>query len=94
MAILINILVPIIAFISILIGYYFNLKGKLEKKALGAINEAENNDLSGEEKFKIAVAIVQDAIPAPWKIVFNKPTIEALVQLIFDQVQEFAKKQY
>lgn len=93
MQIAINIIFPIISFVVILLGYYFKLKNELEKIALGAINKAEDLDLIGEEKFKIAVSIVQDAIPKPWKTIFNQEAVETLVQVIFDEVQEFAKKQ-
>lgn len=88
-----SIVTPLLTFAAAIISYYFMLKKKIEEVALDAINTAEDLDAIGAEKFKEAVAIVQNAIPAPWKMMFPQPVIEAVVQMIFDKVQEFAKKQ-
>lgn len=88
-----SIVTPLLTFAAVIVSYYFMLKKKIEEVALDAINSAEDLDVIGAEKFKEAVAIVQEAIPVAWRMMFPQPVIEAVVQMIFDKVQEFAKKQ-
>ena len=88
-----SIVTPLLTFAAVIVSYYFMLKKKIEEVALDAINSAEDLDAIGAEKFKEAVTIVQEAIPVAWRMMFPQPVIEAIVQMIFDKVQEFAKKQ-
>jgi hypothetical protein len=66
------------------LSYYYSIKESIRNAAEGAINAAENLDKIGEEKMAIAVEQVYGLIPAVAKPFFSKPTIQTMIQLVFD----------
>lgn len=79
--------------VAISICYYQSVKKKIEEEALDAINKAEDTDKTGEEKMREAVATVYGMIPIIAKPFINEKVIEAIIQSIFNKVEEYAKKQ-
>lgn len=79
--------------VLIFINYYFSVKSSLQKSAGDAINNAENCDLAGKEKMKVAVSQISKLVPTVLKPFFTDEVIETIVQGAFDKMQEFAKKQ-
>ena len=78
--------------ILIFINYYFSVKSSLQKSAGDAINNAENCDLDGKEKMKVAVSQISKLVPTVLKPFFTDEVIETILQGVFDKMQEFAKK--
>lgn len=76
-----------------LLSYYFAIKNSLRDAAESAINSAEELDKIGEEKMALAVEQVYALVPDIAKPFFSKATIQVMVQLVFDQMEEYAKKQ-
>lgn len=93
LTIIIPIVAAILTFCGATFGYYMYIRKKVESTALGAINQAEDTDKVGEEKFKDAVDAVMSVVPAVLKPVISRTIVEKIVQKVFDQVAEFAKKQ-
>lgn len=83
----------LLALVATFISYYYSIKKSIRDAAEGAINAAEDLDKIGEEKMAIAVEQVYGLIPAVAKPFFSKPTIQVMIQLVFDQMEEYAKKQ-
>lgn len=75
------------------LSYYYSIKESIRNAAESAINSVENLDKIGEEKMAIAVEQVYGLIPAVAKPFFSKSTIQVMIQLVFDQMEEYAKKQ-
>ena len=91
--IIITIIMAIVGIAGAIAAYYMHIRKKIENTALDAINETENMDAVGEEKFKQAVDIVMGVIPAVAKPFIPRSIVEVIVQKVFDKVAEFAKKQ-
>ena len=83
----------LVALAATFLSYYHSIKESIRNSAQGAINAAENLDKIGEKKMAIAVEQVYELIPAVAKPFFPKPTIQIMIQLVFDQMEEYAKKQ-
>lgn len=76
--------------------YYFKTKTNLLEKAKDAINFAETEfteSKSGGAKMEFAVKYLYDLVPEPLKIVFTEETIQGIIQVAFDKIQEFAELQ-
>lgn len=91
--IIITIITTVLAIAGAISAYYIHIRKKIEDTALDAINEVENMDAVGAEKFNEAVNIVMGVIPAVAKPFIPKSVVEVVVQKVFDKVAEFAKKQ-
>lgn len=91
--IIITIIMTVLAIAGAIAAYYIHIRKKIEDTALDAINEVENMDAVGKEKFDEAVNIVLGIIPAVAKPFIPKSVVETVVQKVFDKVAEFAKKQ-
>ena len=76
-----------------LLSYYLSIKNIIRNAAEQAINAAEEMDKIGEEKMAIAVEQVYALVPEVAKPFFPKATIQVMVQLVFDQMEEYALKQ-
>ena len=90
---ILNIIMTIIAVISTMLGYYFNIKQKLLDAVNGKINEAEIEGITGEQKMLYVVHELYDLVPIPYRGLLNKNVIEKLVQKAFDKIEDYAKKQ-
>ena len=87
-----------IAFIALLllayfVGYYFYIKAKLLNAAAGAIDSAEQDGKTGEEKRAIAVDQIYALVPAFLKPLFPKSVIEGIMQSAFYKIESYAEKQ-
>lgn len=83
----------LIALAATFLSYYYSVKEAIRNAAEGAINAAEDLDKIGEEKMAIAVEQVYSLIPAVAKPFFSKATIQVMIQMVFDQMEEYAMKQ-
>ena len=86
------VIVVIIALFLGIMGFklYSNIKLKgLKQTAIDLICEAEKAYDKGKnnEKFKLVLDGVLNALPAPVKIFLNESTIEYFIQSIFDSVK-------
>ena len=90
---ILNIVMPILTIVSIVVGYYFNIKQKLLDAVNGKIDEAEVDELDGEQKMLYVVNELYDLVPLAYRSIFNKLFIEKLVQKAFDKIEDYAEKQ-
>lgn len=84
--------------VILLVGFsiYLHYNGKLKEWVSDYIDEAEEeyDGLStGEEKFEWVVDSLLNLIPSPFRILFPKTTVAALVQNTFDIMEAYAVKQ-
>lgn len=83
----------ILTIVVTIIGYYQHIKKRLEQEALNAINKAEETDKIGAEKMQDAIKMVYDMIPAVARPFVSEKLIEAVIQSVFDKVEDYARKQ-
>lgn len=91
--IILTVALGVLAVIATFISYYFYVRKKAQEAAEGAIDEAEQDDKSGEEKLEIATEQVYAIIPAILKGILTKNMIRKIVQSAFDRIERYAKKQ-
>ena len=75
------------------LSYYFSIKNKIRKISEDAINCAEELNMIGEEKMKIAIENVRSAIPYAVRKFFSDEFIRRILQDVFDKMKSFAEKQ-
>lgn len=75
------------------LGYYFYVRAKLERAAVGAVESAERDDMNGAQKLKEATALISALVPAAFKPFISTRTVERIVQAAFDKIEAYAKKQ-
>ena len=90
---ILTIVSSVIAVAAAILGYYQHIKKRIEQEALGAINKAEETDKIGEEKMQDAIERVYGMIPAVAKPVISKEMVELVIQRVFNEVEEYARKQ-
>ena len=90
---ILNIVLIVLAILSTLIGYYFKIKEKISKEINGLINNAEDREYIEEDKMQSVVDNLYKLVPAPYKGILNKNVLEKMVQMAFDKIEEYAKKQ-
>ena len=90
---ILSIVMTILTVISTILGYYFNIKQKLQDAVNGKINEVEGNLSNGKEKMDYVVNELYKLVPIPYRSIFNKSFIEKLVQKAFDKIEDYAEKQ-
>lgn len=88
-----NIVLIVLTIISTFIGYYFKIKEKILKEINGMINDAEDGTTIGSDKMQSVVDNLYKLVPAPYKGILNKNVLEKMVQMAFDKIEEYAKKQ-
>ena len=93
MELFLTILTSVLAIIAAVAAYYIHVKKKVTERAVELINNVEELDLVGEEKKELVVEELQKLIPAAFKPFLTKSILDALVQLLFDQIDSFVKKQ-
>lgn len=89
----IQIVLAIVALVLTGISYYFHVKDRVSKAISGAINDSEVDGIVGKEKFNNAVDQVMLIIPAVMKPFITRSYVENLVQIAFDNIEAYAKKQ-
>lgn len=90
---IINIVLVVVTIIATLVGYYFKIKEKVSKEINNLINDAEDGESVGAEKMKSVVDNLYSLVPVPYRGILNKDVLEKMVQLAFDKIEEYAKKQ-
>ena len=75
------------------IGYYFYIRSEIYRSTEDAVNNAEANGGCGKEKLKAATEQLYSSVPAVLKPLIGKRQIEELVQVAFDKIEEYAKRQ-
>lgn len=90
---ILNIALIILTVISTFVGYYFKIKEKVSNEINNLINEVEDNTTVGAEKMKKVVDSLYSIVPKAYRGILNKNVIEKMVQLAFDKIEEYAKKQ-
>jgi len=78
---------------AIFVGYYFHIRGVINKAAVQAIDEAEDADKTGQEKFNEAVEQVLRIVPMFFKPFISRGLVEGIVQRVFDRIKSFAMKE-
>ena len=90
---IINIALIVLTIISTLIGYYFKIKEKIQKEINGLINNAEDGETIGADKMQSVVDNLYKLVPIAYRGILNKNVLEKMVQMAFDKIEEYAKKQ-
>ncbi len=90
---ILNIALIVLTVLSTLVGYYFKIKEKIFKEINGLINNAEDGESIGADKMQSVVDNLYKLVPAPYKGILNKNVLEKMVQMAFDKIEEYAKKQ-
>lgn len=90
---ILSIIMTILTILSTIVGYYFNIKQKLLDAVNGKIDEAEVDNLDGDQKMLYVVSELYKLVPIPYRSIFNKSVIEKLVQKAFDKIEDYAEKQ-
>lgn len=90
---IISIVLGVVSVALSFLGYYFAVRAKLEAAAAGAVEGAEADGKSGEEKLRDAVRTVSALVPAALKPFIREPLITRIVQAAFDKIEAYAKKQ-
>lgn len=83
--------VLVIAFIFL--SYYIKIREILKENVNTAIDDAEETNLIGAEKFKLAVDQLMTFVPAIVKPIITRKFVEQLVQSAFDKIESYARKQ-
>ena len=90
---MLNIVLIVLTVLSTLVGYYFKIKEKIQKEINGLINDAENGESIGADKMQCVIDNLYKLVPAPYRGILNKNVLEKMVQMAFDKIEEYAKKQ-
>jgi hypothetical protein len=90
---IISIIFGVVALISTFGSYYFQVKEKISKASCNAVDNAEESGADGKEKFEMAVEQLKALVPMPLKPFITDASIRALVQVTFDSIENYAKKQ-
>lgn len=90
---ILNIILIVLTIISTLLGYYFKVKEKISKEINGLINNAEDGESIGKDKMEQVVDNLYKLVPIPYRGILNKNVLEKMVQMAFDKIEEYAKKQ-
>lgn len=90
---IINIALIVLTIISTLIGYYFKIKENILKEINGMINDAEDGESIGVDKMNQVVDNLYNLVPIAYRGILNKNVLEKMVQMAFDKIEEYAKKQ-
>ena len=75
------------------LSYYLSIKNKISQEALKAINTAEDSELDGAEKKRLAVEQVKKLVPTVLRPFITDDLINTLVQMTFDEIKAYAIKQ-
>ena len=90
---ILTIIFAVLAVISTFASYFLQVKAKVYSKTESAVNDAEQEDKTAEEKMAFAVEQIYSIIPTLAKPIFTRKVIEKIVQKAFDKIEEYAKKQ-
>lgn len=78
------------------LAIWFNQNAKLKSKVAELINKAEelyaDTTKAGGQKFEWVVNALYALLPAAMQVIIPRSMVETIVQNVFDQMKEFAKK--
>lgn len=90
---IINYILGIIAVIISFVSYYFYIRSQVISAATKAVDDAEQEDKTGEEKLNQATEQVYSLVPVILKGIITKQFVKHVIQDTFDKIQNYAKKQ-
>ena len=90
---ILTIVFAVLAVLGVFLSYYFYIRSKIFAATEDAVNNAEQEDKVAEEKMELAVNQIYGIVPAILKPFFTKAVIEGFVQMAFDRIEEYARKQ-
>lgn len=88
-----NIILTVLSVALLLVSGWIGIKKKIRDEAEGVINEAEDTELKGSQKMQYAVERIEAILPAAIRPIVSRDTIESGLQIVFDGMEKFAKKQ-
>lgn len=88
-----TIIFAILTIAGVFVSYYFYVKSKVYAATEAAVNDAEQEDKTAEEKMRFAVSEIYSIVPAVLKPILTPQAIEKIVQKAFDKIEEYAQKQ-
>ena len=91
--VVISIITSVLSIALAFVGYYFDVKAKISEKAVGLIDDCEQDGTCGADKMALVVTELYKLVPAFFKPILNKKTLERIVQALFDKIEEYAEKQ-
>lgn len=91
--IILTVVFAILTIVGSLVSYYFYIKNKITEQVAAGIDSAEIDGAKGEEKKAEVVAQLQKLIPTILKPFISTSMLDALVQMVFDKIESYAKKQ-
>lgn len=90
---ILSIVMTVLTIVSTVVGYYFNIKNKLQDAVNGKIDEIEGELNNGKDKMEYVVDELYKLVPMAYRKLFNKNVIEKLIQKAFDKIENYAEKQ-
>ena len=83
---LIDVLYFLGALFFVIMSYYFKTRASIRDNADNAVNDAEDLDIPGPEKFKAAVDQVMSCVPVLIKPIIPRSFVEVIVQNSFEMI--------
>lgn len=80
-------------FLSTFVSYYLHVKNRILAKITAEIDEEEIDGVSGATKKAEVITQLQKLIPAVIKPFITVKVLDALVQIAFERIESYAKKQ-
>lgn len=90
---ILNITLIVLTLLSTLVGYYYKIKENILKEINGLINNAEDGESIGADKMNQVVDNLYKLVPVAYRGILNRNVLEKMVQMAFDKIEEYAKKQ-
>ncbi len=92
--IIVDVALAVLSIALAVVSYYFDVKKRLVEGANKAIAKVEDPDKEGKEKMAVVVdKLYYDIVPKVLRPLFSKQKIEAIVQKLFNEIEEYAQKQ-
>lgn len=85
--------ITVILIVVYMVAYYYQIKCKVMAQINGAVDDAEASGDNGAEKKAAVVAALRDLIPAIFKPILTEERLNKIVQIAFDSIESYAKKQ-
>ena len=90
---ILNVIFVLLALFFTCLSYYFYIRAKINAATEDAVNNAEQDDKTAQEKMSFAVNQIYEIVPIAFKPFITKKRIQAIVQKAFDSIEAYAEKQ-
>lgn len=90
---ILSIVFAVLTAVSGFVSYYLYIRHKIQKQIAPEIKNAEDEDKVGEEKMAQVVSALKELVPIILKPFIKDSLIESLVQIAFNYIEAYAKKQ-